>query len=202
MVRRPPWTFSTIQERISPSILVVPTGNSVLPQTSGPKLTIPISSNWLNSLSAILTKGPPESPTHGELPGFLVEKHSVEVDKFLKTKNIILWEAEEAHYEGGVTFLPPLDGNSIQTIFYIFPYLPHVLEQPILETSWTPTNCKILEGFWYQVCVSPQPEMTRSSPSRGSLFSWGKHIGCMKLVNWTMVFSLRSATSSAGTVPS
>ena len=79
----------SIQTRISPPILVVPIGNSLLPQTLGPKLTIPISSNWFNSLSTILTRGPPESPIHGELPGTLVETQSIEDDTFLPILPIV-----------------------------------------------------------------------------------------------------------------
>ena len=86
--RRPPLTISSIQARISPPILVVPIGNSLLPQTLGPKLTIPTSSNWFRFLSATLTRGPPESPTQGALPGTPVETQSIDLGRSLSSKHI------------------------------------------------------------------------------------------------------------------
>ena len=71
------------QERMAPSSLVVPMGNSAFPHVVGPKLTIPASSYLLSLLSTSLTKGPPESPTHGDWPDFLEETHRTLEEMFL-----------------------------------------------------------------------------------------------------------------------
>ena len=100
--------------------------------------------------------------------------------------------------------VPPNTANStIRLVQSALSYLFHFSEQSSLATSLTLTNCKILEGFWYQVWVSPQPEMMMDWSSwEAGLSIWGRHIGCMKAVNLTNVFSLRSATSLTGTVSS
>ena len=121
--RRPPLTISSIQARISPPILVVPIGNSLLPQTLGPKLTIPTSSNWFRFLSATLTRGPPESPTQGALPGTPVETQSIDLGRSLSSKHI----------------------NGV--FLNLSPHFFHFLEHSSDSTSPTPTNCKTSAGF-------------------------------------------------------